>query len=166
MQSGQSICFNTSDAWTIHSKVEQQIKEKINAVGRPLSDWDIAIYRGILTGYNSAFIIDSPTKDQLIKTDPRSAELIRPILRGRDIQRYSYSFAGLWLINVHNGLKEDNLDPININDYPAIKDHLDNYYTKLAKRADKGITPYNLRNCAYMNDFSDQKSYGNALDRN
>ena len=157
MQSGQSICFNTADAWTIHSKVEQQIKEKINAVGRPLSDWDIAIYRGILTGYNSAFIIDSPTKDQLIKTDPRSAELIRPILRGRDIQRYSYSFAGLWLINVHNGLKEDNLDPININDYPAIKDHLDNYYTKLAKRADKGITPYNLRNCAYMNDFSDQK---------
>ena len=78
-------------------------------------------------------------------------------MRGRDIQRYSYSFAGLWLINVHNGLKEDNLDPININDYPAIKDHLDKYYTKLAKRADKGITPYNLRNCAYMNDFSDQK---------
>ena len=157
MQSGQSICFNTSDAWTIHSKVEQQIKEKINAVGRPLSDWDITIYRGILTGYNSAFIIDSPTKDQLIKTDPRSAELIRPILRGRDIQRYSYSFAGLWLINVHNGLKEDNLDPININDYPAIKDHLDNYYTKLAKRADKGITPYNLRNCAYMNELTKQK---------
>ena len=118
MQSGQSICFNTSDAWTIHSKVEQQIKEKINAVGRPLSDWDIAIYRGILTGYNSAFIIDSPTKDQLIKTDPRSAELIRPILRGRDIQRYSYSFADLWLISTFPSKQYD------INKYPAVRDYL------------------------------------------
>ncbi len=118
MQSGQSICFNTSDAWTIHSKVEQQIKEKINAVGRPLSDWDITIYRGILTGYNSAFIIDSPTKDQLIKTDPRSAELIRPILRGRDIQRYSYSFADLWLISTFPSKQYD------INKYPAVRDYL------------------------------------------
>ena len=81
----------------------------------------------------------------------------RPILRGRDIKRYAYSFGNLWLINVHNGLKESGLEPININDYPAIKEHLDLFYSKLAKRSDKGVTPYNLRNCAYMNDFSEQK---------
>ena len=157
MQKGNSVSLNTSSAWVVNSPIEESIKLKINKIGVPLSEWNISINFGIKTGFNGAFIISSDVKNQLIESDPKSAELIRPILRGRDIQRYSYSFAGLWLINVHNGLKEDNLDPININDYPAIKDHLDNYYTKLAKRADKGITPYNLRNCAYMNDFSDQK---------
>ena len=78
-------------------------------------------------------------------------------MRGRDIQRYGYSFAGLWLINVHNGLKEEGLSPINVDDYPAIKSYLDGFYTKLAKRSDKGVTPYNLRNCAYMNDLDKQK---------
>ncbi|WP_218565004.1 TaqI-like C-terminal specificity domain-containing protein [Sphingobacterium spiritivorum] len=83
--------------------------------------------------------------------------MIRPILRGRDIKRYSYDFSDLWLINTHNGIKEKGIKPINIDDYPAIKNHLDNYYPKLAKRADKGETPYNLRNCAYMEDFYKQK---------
>ncbi|WP_256621143.1 TaqI-like C-terminal specificity domain-containing protein [Sphingobacterium spiritivorum] len=79
------------------------------------------------------------------------------MLRGRDIKRYSYDFSDLWLINTHNGIKEKGIKPINIDDYPAIKNHLDNYYPKLAKRADKGETPYNLRNCAYMEDFYKQK---------
>lgn len=104
-----------------------------------------------------SFIIDSTVNDTLIDFDPNSAELIRPILRGRDIQRYGYSFANLWLINVHNGLKDKSIPPIVIDDYPAIKRHLDSYYPKLAKRADKGVTPYNLRNCTYLNDFSMQK---------
>ena len=137
--------------------IEKSIKEKINAKGIPLANWDIEIYRGILTGYNAAFIINSQVKDALIAADPKSAELIRPILRGRDIKRYSYTFANLWLINVHNGIKNQNLPPIDINDYPAIKEHLDTYYDKLAKRADRGNTPYNLRNCVYMNEFSKQK---------
>jgi len=93
----------------------------------------------------------------LIASSPESAEIIRPILRGRDIKRYGYDFADLWLITTHNGIKEKGIKPININDYPAIKKHLDQFYPKLAKRADKGDTPYNLRNCAYMDDFSKQK---------
>lgn len=104
-----------------------------------------------------SFIIDSTVNDTLIDFDPNSAELIRPILRGRDIQRYGYSFANLWLINVHNGLKDKSIPPIVIDDYPAIKRHLDSYYPKLAKRADKGVTPYNLRNCTYLNDLTKQK---------
>src|SRR5690606_40525333 len=89
--------------------------------------------------------------------DPKSEEIIRPILRGRDIKRYGYQFADLWLINVHNGIKEKCIPPINVEDYPAIKNHLDQYYPELEKRLDKGVTPYNLRNCAYIEDFSRPK---------
>jgi len=63
----------------------------------------------------------------------------------------------LWLINTHNGVKEKCIKPININDYPAIKKHLDGYWKDIEKRSDQGDTPYNLRNCAYMDDFSKQK---------
>ena len=151
------MIFNSSDSWTILSSLEQSIRNKIKRMGTPLEEWNLHINRGILTGYNDAFIISTDKKNELIAADPKSAELIRPILRGRDIKRYAYNFANLWVINVHNGLKEKGMAPIDINNYPAIKSHLDAYYPKLAKRADKGVTPYNLRNCAYMNDFSKQK---------
>ncbi len=61
------------------------------------------------------------------------------------------------MINTHNGIKEKGIKPINIEDYPAVKLHLDRYYSEIQKRLDKGTTPYNLRNCAYMDDFSKQK---------
>ena len=149
--------FKTDESWVVLSPIEQRIKAKIEAIGTPLKDWNINIYRGILTGYNNAFIIDGKKKDELITADPKSAEIIRPILRGRDIKRYGYEFADLWLINAHNGIKEKDIKPIDINDYPIVKKHLDQYYSELEKRQDKGATPYNLRNCAYTDDFSKQK---------
>jgi hypothetical protein len=152
-KNSSSAKYSDGNSWTILSPIEQRIKEKVEQVGKPLKDWDINIYRGVLTGYNEAFIIDGKKKDELIAQDPKSAEIIRPILRGRDIKRYGYDFADLWLINTHNGIKEKGLVPININDYPAVKRHLDKFYPELEKRADKGDTPYNLRNCAYMEDF-------------
>lgn len=85
------------------------------------------------------------------------AEIIRPILRGRDIKRYGYDFADLWLINTHNGIKEKGVKRIEVEDYPAVKNYLDQFYPQLEKRTDKGETPYNLRNCAYMEDFYRQK---------
>jgi hypothetical protein len=146
------IClFETSDY------IEQSIKRKIEAVGVPLKDWDIRINYGIKTGFNEAFIIDGVKREELIAADPKSAEIIRPILRGKDIKRYSYSFADLWLINTHNGIREQHIPPIDVNKYPAIKAHLDKFYPSLARRQDKGVTPYNLRNCAYTDDFSKQK---------
>lgn len=161
-QHGSFCEFSSNQSWAILSGIEQRIKDKIEMAGVPLKDWDIDIFRGVLTGYNDAFIINGEKREELIKADPKSAEIIRPILRGRDIKRYSNSFADLWLINTHNGIKEKGLKPIQIEDYPAIKKHLDNYYTELEKRADKGDTPYNLRNCAYMDDFSKQKiAWGN-----
>ena len=73
-------------------------------------------------------------------------------MRGRDIKRYGYEWADLWLINTHNGIK-GKTPPIDINDYPAVKQHLDRYWDKISKRDDKGVTPYNLRNCGYLDDF-------------
>jgi hypothetical protein len=156
-QNKSSMSFSDGCSWTILSSIEQNIKRKIDLIGTPLREWDISINYGIKTGLNDAFIINGSKKDELIAADSKSAEIIRPILRGRDIKRYEYNFADLWIINVHNGLKEKGIPRITIEDYPAIKEHLHNYYDKLAIRADKGDTPYNLRNCAYMDDFSKQK---------
>ena len=96
-------------------------------------------------------------REELIALDPKSAEIIRPILRGRDIKRYEYEFADLWLINTHNGSSTEDLPQIDVNNYPAVKSHLDNVYDLLVNRFDKGDTPYNLRSCAYMDDFYKQK---------
>ena len=157
-QSGSECEFSNSDSWVILSPIEQSIKRKIETVGTPLKDWDINIYRGVLTGYNEAFIISTEKRDEILancQTEDertRTAELIRPILRGRDIKRYGYNWANLWLINTHNGIR-GKLERVHIEDYPAIKAHLDQYWDRISKRADKGDTPYNLRNCAYLEDF-------------
>ena len=161
-QSGTECEFCSSDSWVILSPIEQSIKRKIEAVGTPLKDWDIQINYGIKTGYNDAFIIDKAKRDEILANcqsedeRKRTAELIRPILRGRDIKRYGYNWANLWLINTHNGIR-GKLERIHIEDYPAVKAHLDQYWDRISKRADKGDTPYNLRNCAYLEDFSKPK---------
>jgi len=155
--------FDCAESWVILSDIEQRIKAKIEAIGTPLKDWDINIYRGILTGFNDAFIISKSKKDEILancrtpEERKKTDEIIRPILRGKDIKRYGYDFADLYLINTHNGVKEKGIKRINIEDYPAIKAHLDSYYPQLEARADQGDTPYNLRNCAYIEDFSKQK---------
>ncbi len=150
------------DAWTILSDIELSIKTKVESVGIPLKDWDVEIYRGVLTGYNDAFIISSEKRNEILdncadeEERERTSAIIRPILRGRDVARYKYNWADLWLINTHNGIK-GKLERIHIEDYPAIKQHLDYYWDKIESRADKGGSPYNLRNCAYMDEFSKPK---------
>ena len=141
----------------ILSPIEQSIKRKIEAVGTPLKDWDIQINYGIKTGFNDAFIITSEkrneilsncaTEDERKKTD----ELIRPILRGRDIRRYSYDWANLWLIWVpwHFPLHRDNsiqgasekAEKAFREQYPAVYNHLLQYKEQLAARnkAETGI---------------------------
>ena len=154
--------FESSDSWVILSPIEQSIKRKIESVGTPLKDWDIQINYGIKTGFNDAFIISTEKRNEILNNcsseeeRTRTAELIRPILRGRDIKRYGYNWADLWIINIHNGIK-DVKPRIDINEYPAVKAHLDLYWDKISKRADKGDTPYNLRNCGYLEDFNKPK---------
>lgn len=163
VQQEGTICdFASSEPWVILTPIEQSIKRKIEAMGTPLKDWDIQIYRGVLTGCNEAFIISTEKRNEILSKcqsedeRKRTAELIRPILRGRDIKRYGYDWANLWLINTHNGIK-GRIPRINIEDYPAVKAHLDQYWDKIRDRADQGDTPYNLRNCAYLRISINQK---------
>ena len=140
------------DTFSFASLEELKIKEQIEKVGTPLKKWDIRIYRGILTGFNEAFIINKDTKDKLIKEDPKSSELIKPLLKGKDIKRYRYKFKNIYLINSHNN------PPVNVKrDYPAIYKHLLQYEEKLKKRYDKGDNWWNLRNCAYLEEFEKDK---------
>ena len=154
--------FPADESWVILSPIEASIKRKIEAVGTPLSEWDIHIYRGVLTGCNEAFIIPTARRDEILAAcrdedeRRRTAELIRPILRGRDIKRYGYEWAELWIIGTHNGVR-GKFPRIDIEDYPAVKAHLDQYWDKIAVRDDQGATPYNLRNCAYWEDFNKPK---------
>ena len=106
------------EAWTIRSPAELALKHKIEDVGKPLKDWDINIYRGITTGCNEAFIIDEAKRDELIAADPKSSEIVKPLLRGRDIKRYHIQWADLYLINTFPTLN------LNIDDYPAVKNYL------------------------------------------
>ena len=161
-QQGTYCDFSGGDSWVILSPIEQSIKRKIEAVGTPLKDWDIQINYGIKTGYNDAFIISTEKRNEILancKTEEerrKTEELIRPILRGRDIKRYGYEWADLWLINTHNGVK-GRIPRIMIEDYPAVKAHLDQFWDKIKDRADQGDTPYNLRNCAYLEEFNKPK---------
>ena len=154
----QTICdFSSSDSWVILSPIEQSIKRKIEAVGTPLKDWDIQINYGIKTGYNDAFIISTEKRDEILsncKSDDerqRTAELIRPILRGRDIKRYGYDWANLWLIYIPwhfpyqfdesiQGASEK-AEKAFMEQYPAVYAHMLQYKDPLSKRnkAETGI---------------------------
>ncbi len=148
------------------------LRDKIEQNGTPLKDWGIQINCGIKTGSNEAFIIPTEKRDAILKNcddtqkdgvgmseRERTIELIKPILRGRDIKRYRYEWAGEWLINTHNGYTSfsHKIPPIDIEQYPAIKVHLDSHWDKISKRDDQGNTPYHLRNCAYIEEFEKEK---------
>ncbi|GAA9500951.1 class I SAM-dependent DNA methyltransferase [Helicobacter pylori] len=142
------------------------LRDKIESVGTPLKDWNIQINYGIKTGANEAFIITTEKRDAILnacKTQEerkRTDALIKPILRGKDIKRYSYEWADLWVINTHNGYTSNlkfKIPPIDIEKYPATKAHLDSHWDTIATRSDQGDTPYHLRNCAYLEDFEKEK---------
>lgn len=157
----------SKESFTFSDENTSALKAKIERIGTPLKEWQgLNIYRGILTGYNEAFIITTEKRNEILANckdeaeKERTAKLIRKMLRGRDIKRYSYEWAGLWVINTHNGYKSKNgekTEAINIEHYPSLKKYFDEFYPQLEKRADKGLTPYNLRNCAYIEEFEKEK---------
>ena len=104
--------------WSALSSIEQRVMDKMEDVGVPLKEWDVSIRRGVTTGLNAAFIIDDTTKRALISKDSKSAEIIKPILRGKDIQRYRSQRTGMHLIATIPALK------IDIDQYPAVKNYL------------------------------------------
>ena len=158
-QHAQPTCFDaTGQSWVVLNEIEARIKAKIEAAGTPLKDWDVQINYGIKTGYNEAFIIDEATKDRLLKASPKSAEIIRPILRGRDIKRYKADDSSFWIIFTRHG--------IDIKQYPAVEKHLLTYYDELKPRAKgdkRGRKPGSYQwfeiqdNVAYYKDFDKPK---------
>src|SRR5690554_2893545 len=174
-----SITNLSSDTWTISSPIAQRIKEKIERLGKPLKEWDVNIYRGVLTGYNQAFIIDSAKREELLNRcqstseRQRTEKLLKPILRGRDIKRYKADWADLWLIYIpwHFPLHEDKsiqgasdkAEKEFKSQFTTIYDHLLKYKDKLSKRnkAETGIRYewYALQRCAatYYQEFNKEK---------
>ena len=152
--------------WTILSSMEQRVMDKMLAKGTPLGMWDVRINRGILTGYNMAFIIDDETRRELIAEDPNSADIIKPILRGRDIQRYHAQRAGLWLITSFPSVRLD------IDDYPAVKKHLVSFGRDRLEQSGKRLAGnrksrkktqhswFELQDtCAYHKEFAKEKLF-------
>jgi type I restriction-modification system DNA methylase subunit len=144
-----------NDIWSISSLKEQDLKNKIEKIGLTLKDWNIKMFRGLTTGYNDAFLIDKSQKDNFIKEYPLLNKLIKPVIKGKEINRYLLSKSEHWILNIHNGYK--NVSRVEINNFPIVKEHLDKFNNFLEKRYDKGSTIYNLRNCAYIEDFSKEK---------
>ena len=120
----QVSSFKTDDTWSILSEIELSIKRKVEDAGVPLKNWNVEMYRGILTGYNDAFIITSEKREEILSNcaddseRERTAEIIRPILRGRDIKRYCYEWAELYIIATFPSRQYD------IDNYPTLKEFL------------------------------------------
>lgn len=118
--------FEGDATWVIMPKVIRTLKKRIEKQGKPLEEWDIDIYRGVLTGYNPAFIIDTETRNMILGNcrdaieRKRTDELIRPILRGKDIKKYGYNWSK-WLIGLFPSRK------YNIEDYPAVKSFMQSF---------------------------------------
>ncbi len=152
--------------WSVLSMTEWSVMEKMRSKGTPLKDWDIAIYRGITTGLNEAFIIDNETKEALVAEDPRSAEIIKPVLRGRDIRRYRADWRSLWLIATFPAVG------LNIDDYPAVKRHLLTFGKQRLEQSGKRLSGgararkktgnawFELQDtCAYHENFRKEKLF-------
>lgn len=151
-----TMSFLDGSTWSILSNIDERIKAKIFAIGKPLTKWNITIKYGIKTGYNPAYVIDGNTKRQLCIENPASKEIIKPLLKGRDINKWEFAFKDLWLIVVHNGVNNQ-IPPIRIENYEAVKRYLIPYLDKLKKRSDQGVTPYHLRDCGYIENFAHPK---------
>lgn len=163
----------SAESWVISEKAHYAVKKRIESVGVPLKDWDISINYGIKTGFNEAFIIDGKKKDELIAQDPKSAEIIKPFLNGRDLKRYKLTFKDTWLLFIpwHFPLHSDTqikgasmpAEKAFQKDYPAVYEYLVGYKSQLSDRnkseTGKRYEWYALQRCAasYYEEFSRKK---------
>lgn len=154
----------TIDSWSFQDAEMVEVMRKITAY-KTIKEQYGKCYRGLLTGLNEAFIINEEIKAELVRQHATSDELIKPIFEGRDLNKWYNSPLPKYLICTHNGY--DDIDAVNIEDYPAIKDYLSSFEPQLSKRYDKGDTAFNLRNCAYQPLFYQSKIiWGNLQNSN
>lgn len=148
----------SEEGWIIGSNQEYELKLKIENKGIALKDWGIEINRGIISGFSEAFIINEEKKNELIKKSKKNAEIIKPLLRGRNIRKYQSVYENLYLIHTHNGIKEKKIKPIDVKkDYPTIYQYLVTFQKELENRQDKGYNWANLRNCVYFDQLDQPK---------
>ena len=163
----------SDDVWNFVNEEMEEIKKWIEKVGKPLKDLDVKIYRGITTGFNEAFVIDEETRKRLIEEDPKSAELIKPLLRGRDIGRYYVEWDRKWIIIIPAGFTK-NLIGKNVpleeaenffkNEYLSTYSHFEQFKNVesgrgkgLVNRDDQGDYWWELRPCDYYPEFEKPK---------
>lgn len=165
-QNASHLASASKEPWVVLPPTRQRIKQYVEAQGKPLDEWAIKINFGIKTGYNEAFYLNDQQRAALIAADPKSEQLIVPLLRGRGLHRYGTDWYSLgeneekWMLNTHNGVKGTNVPAVNVKrDYPAVWKHLKTHEAMLDKRQDHGDHWSNLRNCAYMGDFSKPKIF-------
>lgn len=163
---GYTVNQTTLDdgGWSLVDERSQALLDKIRSVGVPFGEYvEGKIYRGVLTGLNEAFVIDSETRQRLIEEDPKSAELIKPFLIGRDIKRYQKLTANQYLIRIEKGWTRKTAGPVKdawgwfVETYPAIASHLKPFAVKGEKRYDKGEFWWELRTCDYYEEFEKPK---------
>ncbi|MGD9594527.1 MAG: TaqI-like C-terminal specificity domain-containing protein [Methanothrix sp.] len=150
--------------WSLADEATQALLDKLKGKGVPLGEYvGGKIYRGILTGLNEAFVIDAQTRERLIAEDPKSEELIKPFLAGRDIKRYHQPVNDKYLILIPRGwTKEkssnarDTLGWLKGN-YPSVANHLLPFTQAASKRYDKGEYWWELRACDYYDEFEKPK---------
>ncbi|MBN1453196.1 MAG: Eco57I restriction-modification methylase domain-containing protein [Anaerolineales bacterium] len=156
----------SAEPWSLESPAAETLMAKIQAIGVPLQEFiDGTPYRGILTGLNAAFLIDTPTRDQLIQQDPACEDIIRPYLRGQDIKRWTPEWAGLWMILLKSSENHtwpwsnagQRAEQVFADTYPSLHGHMKSLEAKLRRRSDQGRYWWELRSCAYYEAFERPK---------
>ena len=154
----ENIRYELNDIWNIYSDKVVSIKHRIEKISTNLSNIGVQLEYGILTGANDAFILDEEKAHELIELDPRNEQLIKPILRGKDLGRYCAEFKGIYLLCVHNGVKKERIPPVDVEkDYPSLIPYFEQFGDKFKNRGEQGATYYNLRNCAYIMKYEAPK---------
>ena len=159
-------------AWSLEPQAVDDLMAKIREKGIPLAEFaGVKPLYGIKTGLNEAFLIDTPTRERLVREDPRSAEIIKPYLRGQDIKRWTPEWNGLWMIVLkssgdHNWPWSDAGDDAEETfrqTYPSLYGHMKPLEDRLRKRQDKGRYWWELRSCAYCDAFEQPKIIHTAI---
>ena len=158
-QHGTRITALPEAGWTIGGDWENALKLHFDQAGQPLKKWPVKIYSGIKTGLNPAFILKNKAAyERLLNEDPKSIELLKPVLTGKDIKPYQYKYNNSWLIITHNGLRSEGLPRIDVRqDYPGVYRHLQRFMPAVEARQDQGDHWTNLRSCAYLREFEKPK---------
>jgi len=158
----------STSSWSLESAVADDLLVKLQRVGTPLKDF--ALVRplfGIKTGLNQAFLIDTPVKNALIAADPKSSEILKPYIRGQDVDRWQAAWAGLWMIALKSSgdhpwpwaYSGEEAEAVFARTYPSIHQHLSQFREALLKRQDQGRYWWELRSCAYWDRFDGPKLF-------